>query len=536
MTDSGKTILRICIFFIFIQGSLLFSDTLENKVMCGYQGWFAAPGDDPVYNVSWLHWCKAGTEPSPETVIFDLWPDYSEYRDETLFYSLSADWKYHDGRRAGFFSSNVEETVLMHCKWMRDYGIDGIYVHRFLISLMDENIRARRNNVLRYILKGAEIYGLKVAIMYDITGAPITEISAQMTNDWVYIVNNMNITNHSSYLYHKDRDGNLLPVVGVWGFGFPGEGVKGQAYRLFWFFKNNSNPKYKATLIGGVPAYWRTGDKDSKINYEEVYAGFDLLSPWTIGRFTNEESAEKWSDEMVTEDLELTSTRGQGYLPVCYPGFSDFNLQKNEKQLRKGEERPINFIPRNGGNFMWSQFYNFLKTGIRMFYIAMFDEVDEGTAIFKITAKKQDLPVSDIFLSLDADGYNLKSDHYLWLTGSAGFIFKQNLPFPKTQPERIPEDSFYVEFKKEKAWIIEKDYIIVELKISNPVLSNITIYRKGDHESMFKKIKVLNREELTNNSYAFIDGEVSRGENYTYLLVTFDEDGNPTALSNRERI
>ncbi|MEN8155106.1 MAG: glycoside hydrolase family 71/99-like protein, partial [Acidobacteriota bacterium] len=496
MIKSGKSIVIICIFTIFIQGSVVSSNTLEKKIMCGYQGWFAAPGDDPVYDVSWLHWCRSGTQPSPETITFDLWPDYSEYMEGTLFYSIAEDWKYQDGRRAGFFSSNIEETVLMHCRWMRDYGIDGIFVHRFLIALMDKNIRARRNKTLKYILKGAEAYGLKVAIMYDITGTPITEISAQMTNDWAYIVNNLNITGHSSYLYHKDRNENLLPVVGVWGFGFLGEGVKGQAYRLIWFFKNNSNPKFKATLIGGVPANWRAGDKDSKINYEEVYSGFDILSPWTIGRFTDKGSVEKWSDEMITKDLELTSGRGQGYLPICYPGFSDHNLQKNAPKLRKGEERPLNFIPRDGGHFMWSQFYHFQKSGINMFYIAMFDEVDEGTAIFKVAAKKQDLPLSDILLSLDVDGYNLRSDHYLWLTGSAGFIMKQGLPFPEIQPEHLPEDSFNVEYKKEKAWIIEKNYIIVEIKISNPLLNNISIYRKGDHESKFQIIKILNREDL----------------------------------------
>lgn len=42
----------------------------------------------------------------------------------------------------------------------------------------------------------------------------------------------------------------------------------------------------------------------------------------------------------------------------------------------------------------------------------MFDEVNEGTAIFKVTDNP---PVSDIAKFVDMDGK--PSDHYLWLTG-----------------------------------------------------------------------------------------------------------------------
>jgi hypothetical protein len=85
------------------------TDELYGKVMCGYQGWFGAPGDDPVNNnLSWFHWCLEETEPTPETITIDAWPDYSEYQEEQLFYPVNYDWFYPNGEKAGFFSSDRE--------------------------------------------------------------------------------------------------------------------------------------------------------------------------------------------------------------------------------------------------------------------------------------------------------------------------------------------------------------------------------------------------------------------------------------------
>jgi hypothetical protein len=93
------------------------------------------------------------------------------------------------------------------------------------------------------------------------------------------------------------------------------------------------------------------------------------------------------------------------FLPVVFPGCSWHNLKPQD---------PLDKIPRLKGEFLWSQFGGAKKAGAAMIYVAMFDEVDEGTAIFKCTNNP---PVGQSrFLTCEA----LPSDHYLWLTGEGG--------------------------------------------------------------------------------------------------------------------
>ena len=54
--------------------------------------------------------------------------------------------------------------------------------------------------------------------------------------------------------------------------------------------------------------------------------------------------------------------------------------------------KAYNLIPRLGGQFLWTQFLGAKQVGARMVYVAMFDEVDEGTAIFKCA---NDVPVGE---------------------------------------------------------------------------------------------------------------------------------------------
>ena len=128
------------------------------------------------------------------------------------------------------------------------------------------------------------------------------------------------------------------------------------------------------------------------------------------------------------------------YMPVVFPGYSFVNTNRALGQ----PPTPINQIPRDCGRFYWRQVYDALGTGATMLYGAMFDEVNEGTAMFKMLPDASEVPVSGIpagysFVTLDADGCPLPSDWYLSLAGAAttavhsGTQPSPNLPLPLPQ-------------------------------------------------------------------------------------------------------
>ncbi len=537
-------------------GSANQEDSLHGKVMCGYQGWFTAPGDYWKYNVNWRHWCFGDTEPKPNTITFDSWPDYSEYPEDNRYFPATYSWKYPDGSPAGFYSSNHRETVLLHCKWMRDYGIDGVFMQRFTSSLQESSLNARYNTLLNYMIEGAGMYGLKIAIMYDITGTLSSQISDIIANDWNYLVNVMKLTEKSCYQFHPNKNGQSLPVVAVWGFGFLNQGDKNQAAKVTGFFKSNSNPSYRATLMGGVPGYWRFGNSDSQAGYENVYAGFDILSPWTVGRYGTKLGVLNWRRQRIEKDLELANNRNQDYLPVCFPGFSNSYLRKNyldtltpdtagtgqsgsasspvrDLYLNRTMQGEFNKIRRDGGNFLWSQFYHWHQANTKMLYVAMFDEVDEATAIFKLAANPGNVPVNTPFVHLGIDGYNLKSDHYLWVTGAAAFIFKNNLRCPEIQPLRIENNSFIVERIMERAWLVEKHFAKIDINVNVDSYSRFIIYRK-ENNGNYQEFKSLQKEELQDgSSFSFLDSTVTNETGYTFMMVAFNAEGLPVGFSNR---
>ena len=72
-----------------------------------------------------------------------------------------------------------------------------------------------------------------------------------------------------------------------------------------------------------------------------------------------------------------------------------------------------------GGRFYWRQVERALRAGNTMMYGAMFDEVDEGTAMFKVAASARDAPTEIPVVTLDVDGEPLPSDWYLRLAREA---------------------------------------------------------------------------------------------------------------------
>jgi hypothetical protein len=82
---------------------------------------------------------------------------------------------------------------------------------------------------------------------------------------------------------------------------------------------------------------------------------------------------------------------------------------------------------------LWSQAVAAKSAGAKSVYIAMFDEMDEGTAIFK-TSTRPPVGASPFLGNKD-----LPSDHYLWLSGRIGPLLRgETGPEFPTRPHALP--------------------------------------------------------------------------------------------------
>ncbi|MBE0545865.1 MAG: hypothetical protein IH623_31435 [Verrucomicrobia bacterium] len=387
--------------------------TLDRKMLLGYQGWFACPGDGSPVN-RWVHWFRSQT-PTAANATFDFWPDISELEPDELFNTAMT---LSNGTPARVYAAANSKTVLRHFQWMREYGIDGAFLQRFTSELSSTSFAAWRNQVTSNVWAGAEAHGRVFAIMYDISGQPASTLVSTLTNDWTFLVNTMKVTSSPRYQRHRGQ-----PVVAIWGFGFSDRpGTPQEALTVINQFKAAG-----FTVMGGVPTYWRTLNHDSKSDpaWANVYRAFDIISPWAVGRYGNESGADNFKQNLIVPDLALTKNLGLDYMPVIFPGFSWHNLFPNN---------PPNQIPRQAGHFYWRQAYNAVSAGSTMIYGAMFDEVDEGTAMFKLAPTAAELPAQGTFVPLNIDGTNLPSDWYLRLAGAASRMLRSDIPLTAQRP------------------------------------------------------------------------------------------------------
>jgi hypothetical protein len=384
--------------------------TLTGKYMCGYQGWFQCPGDGA--GGGWFHWFNSQT-PTHANLNTDVFPDFTEYTASELF---PTQMHYADGSVVGLNSSYKVTTELRHFKWMKDYGIDGVWVQRFGPKHVGWNDFT--NKVLLNCKQAAETYGRVFVVMYDVSGANNATLFNDLTSDWKYLVDTFKVTQSPRYLKHKGK-----PLVSVWGFGFSDRSITTDvAQNIIDWFKTGADPKYQATIMGGVNDDWRT----TTTGWASVCRSVDIISPWFVGRFGDIVGADSWKTNHMVPDVAECKTLGKDYLPVIWPGFSWSNMHHGTT--------PQNQIPRLGGALFWEQAYNAVSSGATMLYNAMFDEVDEGTAILKACPKKSLAPSDGYWLTLDADGYNLPSDWYLRLAGYAKKMVTGQVPVSKTMP------------------------------------------------------------------------------------------------------
>ncbi len=394
--------------------------SIIGKVLTGYQGWFNTPTDGS--NRGWNHYKTASGAFEPGEVTVDFWPDMSEADADEKY---ATPFTHKDGSTAHVFSSTNTKTLNRHFKWMDEYGIDGVFFQQFASNLRSNNPKGRANALVVFdnIIAGAKANNNRlVSIMYDLSGSNAT---GTMVNDikqhWQEMANKHGVNdNTKEYVLTYQQK----PVVAIWGVGFN----RTDNYdlddigELINYFKNNG-----CAVLLGVPRSWRTPGQGDAVNNSQllnVIKSADIVHPWTPGRYSNISGIDAHKN-IIKADKAWCNAEDLLYMPVVFPGFSWQNLKKSQASSSE-----LNSIPRLKGDFLWRQFYNAIDAGSQTVYVAMFDEMDEGTCIFKIDNNP---PSSAESQFTNYEG--LPNDYYLWLTGKAGEALRGEISLTSSQPQ-----------------------------------------------------------------------------------------------------
>ena len=382
-------------------------NSYNGLVMAGYQGWFNTPEDGS--GRGWRH-LKGKCGFMPGSCNIDLWPDVLEYKQ-----TYNTNFEFADGSAARMFSSNDESTVFTHFRWMQEYGIDGVFMQRFVSEIKTKSGLRHFNKVLNSAMLAASKYERAICIMYDLSGMKAGD-AAYILSDLDNLAACYQIKAHSkcpSYLFHNGK-----PLVSIWGVGFNDKRMYGlnDANQLIVGLK-----KRGFSVMIGVPTHWRELADDTRPDtaLHSVIKKCDILMPWFVGRY-NEETYTGFSS-LISKDLAWCKEYHIDYAPLVFPGFSWKNMKGYDTMQ----------TARNGGSFFWQQITGALSAGCKMFYVAMFDEMDEGTAIFKTATS---VPKGESkFISIEK---NLGSDYYLWLAGKASEMLRGEKPISHELPVR----------------------------------------------------------------------------------------------------
>lgn len=437
-------------------------DTYAGLVMAGYQGWFGAPGDGCSHathsNTKWYHYRENDMfKPGVLQNSIDFWPDVSEYEK-----TYETEFQYPDGSPAHVFSSYDESSVALHFKWMKDYGIDGVFMQRFVGEVVNNpDGKDHFNKVLESAMKASNTYQRAICVMYDLGGF---EPSKRNTVDAVIadtreIAEKYHLFDRNAgqkyYLYENGK-----PLIVLWGVGFAGkkEYSTSDVSQLVEKLKEMG-----FSIMLGVPTYWREGrnDTESGSALKALIKSVDVIMPWFVGRYGPDSFGSFAS--LIKADITWCATNKVGYAPLCFVGSCDRNMHPNN-----------GYAPRNKGTFFWDQAYYGIANGAKMLYVAMFDEIDEGTAIFKVLNKKDvpsNKPATDYYVVYDNGNYkrypitydrskitfgaggwcqtaweldiqfqgvedDLPTYHYLWITGQAGAMLRGEIPLSNKIPAR----------------------------------------------------------------------------------------------------
>jgi|GEM_PF-761045 len=389
--------------------------TMNNKVMAGYQGWFRTPGDRDGYR-GWSHLFNAQI-PVPNKLGFDSWPDMSELTKGEK--AAVPGFTYPDGSQAYLYSAQNPKTVLRHFQWMKQYGIDGVWLSEFCGYFPGGNAQRDSTTVstiMYNVMKAAKATGRTWAFMWDMSsfGARTSKSDVYniIINQWKKMVDE-GVATDPRYMHQNGK-----PVLLLWGF-FPGRPASQPDYMTPVIDFLLAPGKYQATLVGGVDNNWRSKGTPE---FQAMLMRMQGLQPWSVGR-RMKDPATGYAVQNTSEwagDIAKCKANNVIFMPVFNSGT---HIAGPPPIPPAGPT-----VPRRTGNYLWEQFVAASKTGvINSAFVAMFDEINEGTQIMKIENKP---PTQAAFLTYDG----ATSDYYLRLVGTGAKMLKEHKPISNIIP------------------------------------------------------------------------------------------------------
>jgi len=386
--------------------------SLEGKWLTGYQAWFRTPSDGT--NMNWTHY-SGGKNPTAEGLVVDMWPDTSEFPVELK--DAVPGFFHPNGEQAYLYSSTKAEIIDTHFKWMKEYDIDGVWLQRFVVGLPGEKFEKNfpiYKEIMDRVVASAKKHGRVWGINFDPAAANRETVFDAIITEWKRMVDLGYTTPENNYIQH-----NGLPVINLWALHNKGDRftpiTAEIALQFTKFFKQEG--KYQAFVISGATWPWA---KVTDPEYMELKENMQAVIPWNVGNYSVKDGVAYAATAYWEKDKEFAEEYGMIWMPTIYPGFS----WKNMNRFRKDAEV---FIDRRKGEFLWRQFVEAHKIGADTLFLAMFDEVDEASAFFKVSPEP---PTQGHFVGTDG----MPSDWWLQLVREARRIYRSGEEFPATIP------------------------------------------------------------------------------------------------------
>jgi len=219
---------------------------------------------------------------------------------------------------------------------------------------------------------------------------------------------NSGITSDARYLHHKGQ-----PVLLLWGF-FPDRIWSQPQYcKPLIDFLQAPGP-YQAAVVGGGAQNWRsTGTTD----FIAMLMSLTAWQPWQVGHYTSGGATAITSSWAA--DQTMCNNSNVLFIPVLFAGTHIAGPPPIPPQLPNA--------PRRNGNFLWEQFVAASQLNINSAFVAMFDEVNEGTEIMKVSNTP---PTNAAFITFEG----ATSDWYLRLCGLGEAMLRSGTPITATIP------------------------------------------------------------------------------------------------------